>query len=83
MAKTSRAAQIFALALIFILSAGSTAVGIASLEIKGVAFTSCRVSGCHTNLALAVGSGIIAAVSLIGLIGVCLGRDDDYNPYND
>ena len=83
MAKTSRKAQIFALAFVFILSATSLAVGISSLESKGVAFTSCRVTGCRTNLALTVGSGIIALVSLFGLLGVCLGHDDDYNPYKD
>jgi len=83
MAKTSRKTQIFALAIMFILSATSLAVGISSLETKGVAFTSCRVSGCRTNLALTVGSGIIALVTLLGLVGACLGSDEDYNPYKD
>ena len=83
MAKTSRKAQVFALGIMFVTSATSLALGISSLEAKGVAFTSCRVSGCRTNLALTVLSGIVAFISLLGLLAVCLGGSDDSNPYKD
>jgi hypothetical protein len=81
--RTSRKAQVFGLAMVFILSATSLAVGISSLQTKGVAFAHCRVTGCGTNLALTVGSAIIALGSLVGLLGVCLRRDDKNHPHKD
>jgi hypothetical protein len=77
MARESRKAKIFVRAILFVLMATTFAFGISSLETKGVAFTSCRVSGCRTSLAITVGSGIFAILSLLALVGACLARDDD------
>jgi hypothetical protein len=83
MAKTTRKAQIFGLIILFIFSVTGLAIGIPSLETKGVAFISCRTSGCRTNLALTVGCGITALVSALGLLGACLRRRDDDKAYGD
>jgi hypothetical protein len=83
MAKSLRPVKIIVLATIFILSATTAAVAISSLETKGAAFASCRVTGCHTNLELAVISGIIAVVSFLALVGMCLGGGDNYKRFSD
>jgi len=83
MANKSRKTQIFVCGIILVLSGGLSAVAFSSYENHGATFTSCRVTGCSTNLSIAAGSGLLALVALFGLLGACFRRDDDYNPYKD
>jgi len=83
MANTSRKSQILGLFILFIFSITGLGIGIASLESKGIAWISCRSTGCRTNLAITIGCGITALVSALGLLGASLGRRDNFNPYGD